>query len=98
MKNIDSYDPERHAHSYNYKQDCKKSAGGGGGDAPEVGAVITAFSGPSRPVQGATYKGAPNDKQQSAAVANSQGSFFREKLSSVVFAVFFSNLNPKFLF
>ena len=77
MKNIDLYDPERHAHSYNYKQDCKKStgpaSGGGGSNTAEVGAVITAYSGPSRPVQGATYKGAPNDKEQSAAVANSQG-------------------------
>ena len=73
MKNLASYDPERYIHSYNFKQECKRDNGnGGGGD--EVGAVITAFSGPSRPGanDGPTYK-SPTDKGQSAALANAQG-------------------------
>ena len=75
MKNLASYDPERYIHSYNYKQECKRDNGnGGGGGGDEVGAVITAFSGPSRPGanDGPTYK-SPTDKGQSAALANSQG-------------------------
>jgi len=74
MKNLASYDPERYIHSYNYKQECKRDNGnGGGGGGDEVGAVITAFSGPSRPGanDGPTYK-SPTDKGQSAALANSQ--------------------------
>ena len=73
MKNLASYDPERYIHSYNYKQECKRDNGsGGGGD--EVVAVITAFSGPSRPGanDGPTYK-SPTNKGQSAALANAQG-------------------------
>lgn len=91
MKNLASYDPERYIHSYNFKQECKRDNGnGGGGD--EVGAVITAFSGPSRPGanDGPTYK-SPTDKGQSAALANAQGMasvfFGRRRLTWFFFSV-----------